>query len=87
MRKGNAIKEIITGRWEGGWKPGRVIMHGLNRLFAGRANVGRWNLFILVPLLCIEALAAALIVRVDQFLHLDTIQSVKPPIERDTIQE
>jgi len=81
------MKDIISERWVEGWMPQRVIMHGSNRLFAGRTNVGKWRLFVLAPLLRIEALAAALIIRVDEFLHLNTIQAVKPPIERDAVHK
>jgi hypothetical protein len=85
--KGNAMKEIILKRWVEGRIPQRVIMHGSNRLFAGRTNVGKWRFFAVATLLRIEALAAALIIGVYELLYLDTIQAIKPPIERDAVHK
>src|SRR5258707_7656863 len=55
-----------------------------NGIFAIRAFIER-HLFV-VPLGRKETLAIALIIRVNQFFYLNTVEAIEPPIERDTVQ-
>ena len=60
---------------------------GSNRLSASWTHVRRRCLFILALLLNREVFAPALIIRINQFFHLDAVQAVDPPIERDVVHK
>jgi hypothetical protein len=79
--------EEIMQRQMDGRREWVVVLMVSNRLLASWAYKWRGGLFILDSLTCQKVCGAAFIVGIDQIFHFDTLQAVKPPIERDIIHE